>query len=249
MTTAISTNYQHSVSRADDHDMVKRFARPIGWLYLVLAIVGMFSVLVFESILEHGDAAMTVSNLKESGGLFGISLVTWVLIISVDIALAVVFHIWLEPINRSLSLLTAVFRLSYAVVLGAILAKLFDAYLLTNGSDYSTALDASVLESTVFSAMAEFRTGFSLALILFGVHLIGLGILLFRSRYIPAVIGIILAVAGVGYVVDSFASFLIADYSSAISMIVLAPAIVGEFGLTGWLLLKGARNPQEPVRD
>ena len=231
-----------------ESDRVKRFARPIGLLYLVLAIVGMFSVLVFETILEPGDAATTMSNLKESGGLFGISLVTWVVIVSVDIALAVIFHIWLEPVSRTLSLITAVFRLAYAVALIAILANLFSSYLLTNGSEYSTALGASVLQTTAFSAMTDFRIGFSLALILFGVHLIGLGILLYRSRYIPGVIGIVLAIAGGGYVIDSFASFLVADYSSAISMIVLAPAIIGEFGITGWLLVKGARNPLDSAR-
>ena len=79
----------------------------------------------------------------------------------------------------------------------------------------------------------------------FGVHLVVLGFLLYRSRYVPRALGVLIVVAGGGYIVDSLPHFFVADYGGLVRAILLAPAVVGELGLTAWLLVKGVKVRQE----
>lgn len=91
--------------------------------------------------------------------------------------------------------------------------------------------------------------GFLLALVLFGAHLLALGSLLHRSRYVPRVFGALLVAAGVGYMADSLAGLFIADHGGLVSAVLLVPAVVGELGLTGWLLLRGVTVPRPVARQ
>jgi hypothetical protein len=103
-----------------------------------------------------------------------------------------------------------------------------------------------------------YHYGWAIALVCFGVHLVLLGFLVLRSDYAPSTIGILLVLAGLGYLVDSFARFLLLnyeDYSDFFLLLVAVPAIAGEFSLTGWLLLRGGKEPghyaqaQQPLPD
>lgn len=82
---------------------------------------------------------------------------------------------------------------------------------------------------------------------LFGLHLLVLGYLIFKSEYIPGFIGVLLLIAGLGYLIDSFANFLLpnyADYASIFMLIVVVPGVIGELSFTLWLLLKGSKMPE-----
>jgi hypothetical protein len=92
------------------------------------------------------------------------------------------------------------------------------------------------------------RVGFLLALVLFGVHLVALGALLYRSHYLPRVLGVLLVAAGVGYIADSLAALLLADHGGLVSAVLLTPAVVGELGPTAWLLLRGVTVPRPVSR-
>jgi Domain of unknown function (DUF4386) len=91
-----------------------------------------------------------------------------------------------------------------------------------------------------------YQYGWAIALVCFGVHLVLLGFLVLRSDYAPRIIGILLILAGLGYLVDSAARFLLLnyeDYSDFFLLLVAVPAIAGEFSFTGWLLLRGGQEP------
>jgi hypothetical protein len=82
-------------------------------------------------------------------------------------------------------------------------------------------------------------------LVFFGIHLFILGYLIFKSGFIPKILGILLIVASIGYLSDSFANFLLPnynDYKDTFLMIVVIPGIIGELSLTYWLLFKGVRD-------
>lgn len=76
-----------------------------------------------------------------------------------------------------------------------------------------------------------------------------MGFLLHRSRYVPRVFGALLVAAGVGYMADSLAGLFIADHGGLVSAVLLVPAVVGELGLTGWLLLRGVTVPRPVARQ
>jgi len=213
--------------------------RITGFLYLLLAMCGMFAPIALGRLVVPSDAASTARNIAGARWLFGASLVTWVLIVVIDIALSVTLYLLLEPVSRALSLLTAAFRIVYSVILGAMLLYLFDALRLLTNSVSETGLGTPQWQTLALASLDTFSTGFLLALVFFGVHLLALGCLFYRSRYVPRVFGVLLVAAGVGYIADSLASFFVVGHGGLWSAIFIVPAVVGELGLTAWLLVKG----------
>jgi hypothetical protein len=223
---------------------VQRLARATGLLYLVLAVFGMFSAMVLESLVVPGDAQATADSILGSRWLFGSSLVTWLVVVVADVAVSVAFYLLLRPVSHALSLLAAALRLVYSAVLAAVVLNLFDAFRLLTGAQGAVFLDEQQRQAMASAALETFSAGFLLALILFGVHLLTLGSLLHRSRYLPRVLGALLVAAGVGYIADSLAGLLLADHGRLVSAVLLTPAVLGELGLTAWLLLRGVRAPR-----
>ncbi len=223
----------------------ERLARVSGLLCLILAVFGMFSALTLESLVVPGDAAATASSIVGQLWLFGSSLVGWIVIVVADIAVAVTLYLLLDPVSRALSLVTAALRLVYAAMLGAVVLNLYDAFLLLTGAGPRVGLEVQQRQAMALSSLDTFSAGFLLALVFFGVHLVALGILLYRSHYVPRALGVLVVAAGVGYIGDSLATFFVPGHGGLASGVLIAPALVGELGLTAWLLVKGVNVRRE----
>lgn len=237
---AASKIYRPSeIMGAGETSSPRRLARVTGILYLVLAVFGMFSPVVLETLLIPDDAAATAENILSSQWLFGSSLVSWLVIVIADVAISITLYLLLEPVNRALSLIAAAFRLVYSAMLGVLLVNLYDAFSLLTRVGQGTPQQQAVMQATAF--LETFSTGFLLALVFFGIHLGMLGSLFYRSRYVPRAFGVLLVVAGIGYTVDSLAKIFVADYGGFATALFLAPAVAGELGLTTWLLMKGVK--------
>jgi hypothetical protein len=226
---------------------IQRLARTTGLLYLALAVLGMFSAIVLESLIVAGDAQATAASILGSRWLFGSSLVTWLVVVVADIAISVTLYLLLRPVSHTIALSAAALRLVYSAVLAAVLVNLFDAFRLLTGAR-AAGLGEQQRQVMALAALDTFSVGFLLALVLFGVHLVALGALLYRSRYLPRVLGVLLVAAGVGYIADSLAGLLLADHGGLVSAVLLTPAVVGELGLTAWLLLRGVTVPRPVTR-
>ncbi len=222
---------------------IRSLARTAGLLYVVLLVCGMFSPIVLDSLVVPGAAATTADNVLGSLGLFRISLVSWLVIVVADVALSVVLYLLLEPVSRAWSMVSAAFRLVYSTVLAAFLLVLFRGFVLLTGSEGSAAAEGSDAQVSALAHFEAFGDGFVLALMLFGIHLIVFGTLLKRSGYVPGALAVLLAVAGIGYLLDGLAAFFLSSHSDTMTAVFLTPALLGEVGLTGWLLIKGVTIP------
>ena len=240
---------QHTHGAPDVLELQERLARVTGLLYLVIAVLGMFAPIALQTLVVPGDAATSAANILGSRWLFSSSLVTWVVLVVADAAVAVTLYLLLEPVSRALSLVAAALRLVYAAILGAVVLNLYDAFLLLTSAARGAGLDLQQRQTMALSSLATFSAGFLLALVFFGVHLVALGFLLYRSRYVPRAFGVLLVAAGGGYIVDSLAHFFVADYGGLARAILLAPAVVGELGLTAWLLVKGVTVRRDVAID
>ncbi len=213
---------------------IRGLARIAGALSIALAVFAMMGPLTLEALLVPGDAAATAANIASSPA-YALSLGAWVVIVALDVALSVVLLVLLSPAGRSLSLLAAALRLVYSAALAALLTHLFSAHrLLTPESAPSATAQERALEG-----LETFSDGFLVALVFFGLHLVALGVLFYRSRAIPRVLGLLLIAAGVGYVVDSSASLTVNGYGGIAAALLLTPAVLGEVGLALWLVVKG----------
>jgi hypothetical protein len=171
-------------------------------LNALLAPFAQFGVL--QNLVVPADAAATVENIIASEGLFRSGIAAFLIVIMLDIVAAWALYFLLRPVNRTLALLTAWLRLAYAAVFASTLVNLLDAAQLVGNAEQS-ALQGEQLHAQVMSSIASFDNGWvGIALPIFGLHLVGLGYLLFRSADFPRFLGVLVVISGCGYLADSF---------------------------------------------
>jgi hypothetical protein len=209
-------------------------------LMAILAPIVNFGIL--PNLVIPGDAKTTVENIMASAGSFRIGIVLFLIVAILDVVVAWALYILLKPANKSLSLLAAWFRVIYAAIFAIALTNLLNVLQLLNGADYLKAFDVNQLYAQVMLSLDAFRSGWDIGLAIFGLHLLILGYLAFKSGYaskwLGILLGILLAFAGLGYLADSFGKFLLPNYTLSIAQF----AFVGEVLLIFWLLWRGIKG-------
>ena len=224
---------------------LRKAARVAGILYLIIIISGIFAeFFVRSNLIVPEDAAATANNIMASESLFRLSIAGDFIMIISDVALALILYILLKPVSNLLSLMAAFFRLAQAAVLGVNLLNLFFVLQLLSGANSLSTFDPNQLHALVLLFLNAHSTGYSIGLVFFGIHCLILGYLIFRSGYFPKVLGVLLIVASFGYLIDSFAHFLLPnykDYENIFLPVVFIPAFIAESSFCLWLLIKGIK--------
>ncbi|MGA9639765.1 MAG: DUF4386 domain-containing protein [Terriglobales bacterium] len=214
-----------------------------GFAYL-LSPVSYAEFNIYPKLVVPGNIEQTVQNISAHGGLFVAAMLCYLITFLEDVVIAWALYFLLAPVNRSVSLLTAWFRLMYtAVALFAVL-NLATVYRVLTTPDYLTAFGSGPLHAQVMLLLHSFRYDWSLSLVIFGIHLILLGCLIFRSGYIPRIIGILLVIDGLGWEIDSLQVYLFPNAHLGFISI----TFFGELVLMLWLLIRGWKV-QEPSRS
>lgn len=215
-------------------------ARVAGILYLIVAVCGGFAQIVRTSVVESGDAAATAQNILDSEFLFRVGFSSDIIAFTAEIALAVVFYALFRPVNKTLAMVAAGFRLGQAVTLAANMLNQFMALLLLQGDEYLGVFAPDQVDALVLLSMNAHEVGYFVGLVFFGISTFFLGYLVLKSGAFPAIFGVLLMVlVPAGYVLDSFTSFLIEDKDDVISVVLITPAAITEIAFTLWLLVKG----------
>ena len=206
---------------------------------LAMAILAPFAqFFVFQSLVVPGDSAATMENLRASESLFRSGIAALMVVILLDVAIAWALHIVFEPVNRSLSLLAGWFRLAYSAAFAASLTGLLDAVQLSSGGGNLLPVEGAHLNALVMSALNSFNNGWDLALAIFALHLVCLGVLVFQSRFFPRFLGVLVLIAGGGYLFDSLGALLFPAFSFTVSEF----TFIGEALLIFWLVALGIKG-------
>lgn len=204
-------------------------------LMAILAPIANFGVL--QELIVTGDAAATTRNLSAAGGLFRDGIVSLLAVAILDVVVAwALYYLFLRR-DRSLSFLAAIFRVMYAVMLAIALNGLVSALHLSGGGAALQALAPAQLQTQVMLSLAAFQSLWDLALIVFGLHLLVLGIVVFRHDTRLRLLGVMVTVASLGYLIDGLGKLLSPHYSLTMAMF----TFVGEVALMFWLLWRGGR--------
>lgn len=218
-------------------------ARVAGVLYLAIFVCGLFAELVVRTrLIESGDAAATAGNILADEWLYRLGFAADIVVVLADAALAVLFYVLLRPVNSTLALLAAAFRLVQTAVLALNLLNHYMALQVLRDDAYA-GLPGNELDALAYSYLDAHGYGYLIGLTFFGVNLALMGYLVYRAPYFPRFLGVLLGLAAIGYLVDSFMFFLVPDYDGAVSPVVLAPAVIAELAMILWLLIKGVDLP------
>ena len=214
---------------------------------LVLTVLSVFSFATLESLVVKADAAKTARNTADHELLFRISACSFVIVAVLDVVVAWALYAVLRPVNRSIALLAAWLRVAYVAVFAAAVSNLFAAVRLLTDGNSRDAFGPRQLNAQVMTSVNAFQDGWNVALVIFGLRLLVLGYLVFQSSYIPRVLGILLGIASLGYLIDSFGGFLSKSYAANVGVVTFA----GEAPFMGWLLWRGRRLQESaiPVRS
>jgi len=204
-------------------------------LMAIIAPIADFSIL--QKLIVPDNAANTLSNIIVYEGLFRIGIFGFLLVAVLDIIVAWALYVFLAPVNKSLSLLTAWFRVVYAAILSVALIDLINVLQLLNGADYLTSFTIDQIQAQVMISLNSFTLGWEFGLIIFGIHLLLLGYLILKAGYMRKVLGILIILASLGYLTDGIGKLLSENYDISISVF----TFIGELVLIFWLLIQGRK--------
>jgi hypothetical protein len=219
-------------------------ARIAGFLYLILMVCGIFSYMFVNSrLIVPGDTATTINNIMASESLYVSGIVSWLISQTVFILLVYVLYKLLKPVNKNHAFLMVMFVLVAVPISFINELNKFAALLLLSGADYLTAFDVGQLQALVPLFLDLHEYGIHINSMFFGLWLLPLGYLVFKSGYIPRILGILLMIGWLGYMLEFFTFFLFPDFNAAIEPVFTITGI-GEFLLVLWLLIKGVNVEQ-----
>lgn len=217
----------------------RRHARVAGAIYLVIIAAGIFAEAFARGSLMGADAAATARNIAANPLLLRAGIVADLSTYVLAIPLTLILYTLLKPVNRDLALLTVLLNLAQDAVGGLNSISTYRPLQLLGGGEYLAAFSRPQIEAMTLLAMQSHSIGFSVALTFFGACCVILGWLIVKSGFLPQLVGWLVAIAGVCYLVNSFAVLLSPAIASALFPGVLMPAFIGELTLALWLTIKG----------
>lgn len=219
---------------------LKTTARIAGLLMLVLVALAPFSMLYVPStLIVPGDAVTTANNIVSSAPMFRLAMASDAVIFLVEIALCALVYTLVRPVNKTLALIAVFARLAMTIIQGLNLLNHFVVMSLLSGSGSVAALAPPQLHALVSLFLGAHEAGVLIWGMFFGLHLLVLGYLVYRSGYLPKVIGGLLVFVGLVYLAQSFGNILLPDAKAVFT----AMGSLGflEIAFPVWLLIKGVK--------
>jgi hypothetical protein len=221
----------------------KKLARTAGFWYLLMALTGPIGLIIVPStLIESGDAAATAHNILESESLFRIGILSNFLCQLAFIWLVLALYRLLKEVNQNHA------RLMVALVLVSIPIAFLNmlnpmaALLLLKDTDFLATFSLEQRQSMAMLFLKFQDYGTVIAEIFWGLWLLPFGWLTYKSGFLPRLLGILLIVAGTGYVIYCAAYFLFPDSAETVNAIVSLPEGIGELAMVAWLLIKGTQD-------
>jgi hypothetical protein len=221
---------------------IQTYARIAGALFLVSAVGGGFGELFVPSqLIVSGNATATANNIVASEPLFRLGLAGYLVEGVCDVALTLLLYVLLRPVQRDLALLAVLFRLISTAVFGVSEVLFYSAPpLILSGADYLKPFSPDQLNSLAFLFLRLFGYGSSIAFLFYGAASVLLGYLIVRSGYLPRILGLLLALSGLGFVLRTILLVLAPVYASSLFLL---PVAAAGLALTVWLLVRGVDVP------
>jgi hypothetical protein len=216
------------------------YARTGGLLYFILILAGMFGVLfVRDRLIVSGDVDKTAANILASPGLWRAGITADLVMHVLDIPIMWIIYILLRRVSNNLALLVMLFNLVQTAVLVANKLYLVAALLPLENAVYMNAFEPHQLHTQVYLLLKLHDYGFGIGLIFFAFVCMIEGYLIFKSGFLPKFIGVLMALAGLCYLVNSFALLLAPKFAGSLFPLIMMPCFIAELSFCLWLMIKG----------
>jgi len=213
-------------------------ARTGGFCWFMCFLTGIYPVMISGRLIVPGDAATTATNVLAHEGLYRFGVAGLLISTAFYIGATLFVYEVLKPVNRSLSLLAAFFSL-VGCALGAF-SCLFDLVplVLLKDAPYLGAFTVDQRQALALMFLKVRLEANNLGLVFFGLHCLGVGYLIVRSMFLPRIIGVLMAIAGVCWI-----SFLMPAVQNLVPFAMM-PGAIGEVSLALCLMIRGVNVPR-----
>lgn len=220
----------------------QKTARIAGVIYFVYIIFHILANVIGRSkIIVFGNAAVTAQNIMTSLWQFRIGYMIDLFSAVLFLLVAWVLYVLLKPVNKNLALLFLLLNLGGVVIECISDIFLIICPLLLGGADYLKVFPVDQLQALTMLSLYIYKNAFTIAQIFFSAWLFPLGYLIFKSKFLPKILGIVFMIHCFTWLITSLQFFLFSDFT-AITYISYPLGFIAEFGLTLWLLIKGVKK-------
>ncbi len=221
----------------------KKTARIAGLLYLVNGVTGFFSIIyVPGKLIVSGNAAATANNILASERFFRLGIVSELTCAAEFVFLLWVLYRLLGAVNKRHALLMVILGLLQIPIMFVNALNEIAALALLRGADFLSVFDKPHLNAMAMLFLNLHSEGFVVAGILWGLWLFPFGILVYRSRFLPRILGVLLIAACFGYLAQSLTSLLLPSYEDVVYRYAGIPLTLAEPAMILWLLIRGAKD-------
>ena len=216
---------------------IQRYARAAGILFVLTLAFGFFGEAYAPArFIVAGDAAATARNITASPMLYRLGFASYLIEGLCDVALAWIFYVLLRAVNREIALLSAFFGLVSTAVYAVSELFYFAALVILRNAAALAAFSPDQLNALALLSLKISANCGWIFLAFYGVPSVLRGYLIYRSRYLPKFLGVLLIIAGFGFITKDFLVVLAPNYASNL---LLAPMFLAGLALMFWFLFKG----------
>jgi len=232
---------ENSISQKIADQSPRKTARMAGLFYLIFILTTVLATYVRSSLIVSVDAAATANNIVSSQVLFRVGFVTELVSAVFFFSAAWALYVLLKPVNKNLALLFLLLNLGGVAVECINALNLFAALQFLSGANYLSVFQTGQLQAMAMSSLNLYTSGFLIAQIFFSAWLLPLGYLVYKSRFLPRFLGILLILDFFGNMSWFLQGFLLPDYG-----ILAYPgnviSFIAEISITLWLLIMGVKE-------
>ena len=228
--------------------LLSRNARIAGALYLLSILAGWFTLeYIPDRLIESGDALATAHNIIANQPLFRLAIAGDLVGGVVWLAVVLALYRLLEDVDRAQAVLMVILGAFMQVPLYFVNAVNYVAALtLVSGTNFLSAFSAGQRDAIAMLFLRLHHYELLASLVFGGLWLFPFGILVFKSRFLPRILGVWLVVNGFAWLAISFSGFLAPQYAPTVYTIT-SPILFGEIAITLWLLIMGAKEQRAAV--
>ena len=211
-------------------------------LYLVNGVTGFFGlVYVPGKLIVSSNAAATANNILASERLFRLGISSELICAVEFIFLVWVLYRLLGAVGKTHASLMVILGLAFVPIMCMNVLSEIAALTLLRGADFLSMFDRPQREGLAMLFLDSHRYGYIVGWI-FGPWLFFFGLLVFRSGFLPRILGILLIAACFGYLADGLTPLLLPSYEHVVGRIANIPLTLGEPAIILWLLIMGAKD-------
>jgi hypothetical protein len=227
-------------------ETLNKTARIAGLLYLVFVFCGIFYLRYVPSqIMVHGDIAATISHISAFETLFRFGILAELFADILFLLLALALYRLLYAVNKVQAILMLVL-VAFGILISLISLQNKQAVLtLISKVEYLNTLGPAYFKAQVLLNLDLYKSGIVMGQVFWGLWLMPLGYLVFKSGFLPKVLGILLMIGCFGYLANFAGCFFFAHYHETnMENYITLPTSLGELSICLWLLIRGVKDEQ-----